>query len=161
MRWYPERQWSREQDRGRHENVGLARGCFWGPQKSEGRQAAMKVKGEDLGDLEEEEVGRVDRVSGRAEGRVGWAVVAVDCVVGRVEAEEERKRGREWDGIKAGSVGGEAEGGEQNYGRYTQDCQSPNEPSSGQARQDQPSLHMPDRNRSGHAAMYDKRLGQQ
>lgn len=70
------------------------------------------------------------------------------------------KPGPRWDVSEGGWVGYEAvEEGEGIRGRCSQDCWSPNELSCcRRARQDQPSLHMPDRIRYGHAAMYDRAL---
>lgn len=75
----------------------------------------------------------------------------VDCVLGSGGETLGKGPGPEWD---VREVDCEAvEKGVERRGRYGPDLQNPNEASCGRARQDQPSLHMPDKIRSGHATM--------
>jgi hypothetical protein len=104
-------------------------------------------------------VGLLDKILEPVDGRA--VTVAVSCVEGSEDGVGEVKRpGPDGDVITVEWVGSEAaEGGVEIRGRYTQYCRSPNGVSSGRARQDQPSLHMTDEIRSGHAAMYDRAFG--
>lgn len=90
-------------------------------------------------------------------------MVVAGCGEGTDGPGEGRRPGPKWDVREVEWVECDAaEEGVERCGRYTQgDCRSPNGPSSGRARQARPSLHMPDKIRSGHAAMYDRPLGLQ
>lgn len=103
------------------------------PRGRECRLAAVRVRVGDLEGLGSLGVGVVDtseRAAGGCEEDTG--------------VEGGRRPGPEWDARQDEWVGREAEGGVES-GRYRQDCPSPNEVSSGQARPDQPSLHIANR----------------
>jgi hypothetical protein len=130
-------QLSQERGQGRHEDVDQAMECSWDPQRREYRMAGATVK-VDVRD------GILDLERDKAEMGV------VDCVLGSGEIlEKEPGPERDMSEVECEAV----EEGVERRGRYGPSLLNPNEASSGRARQDQPSLHMPDKIRSGHANM--------
>lgn len=132
-----------EEARRLHEGGGQVRGCSWGLARRAGRKveatAREFVRYMRPGCVQDMVVGVVEL----------GAVDSGGLGEGRQPGYGKGVREVEW-------VGGDM----QRCGCYTEvDCQSPNAAVFGWARRDQPSLHMPDKIRSGHAAMYDRALG--
>jgi hypothetical protein len=132
-----EHQLPQERGQGRNEDVDQAMECSWDPQRREHRmvRATMHL------DVWE---ANLDQERDRTEMGV------VDFEVGSGEILGKRPGPkRDMSEVECEAV----EEGVERRGRYAPDLLNPNEASSGRARQDQPSLQMPDKIRSGHATM--------